>query len=81
MGLQPTQKISFEKFSKNTAARVIQNFGLAEGAAELPLEQSQNFDLKLAHLFEKDMLKISKRYLKRFLNNHQFTEKFWMLFA
>ena len=43
MGLKPTQKNSFEKISKNTAARCVQNFGLIEGAAELPLEQSQKF--------------------------------------
>ena len=43
MGLKPTQKFFFEKISKNTAARGVQNFGLIEGAAELPLEQSQKF--------------------------------------
>jgi len=43
MGLKPTQKKIFEKISKNTAARGVQNFGLIEGAAELPLEQSQKF--------------------------------------
>ena len=41
MGLKPTQKIFFEKISKNTAARDFQNFGLIEGAAEPLLEQSQ----------------------------------------
>ena len=41
MGLKPTQKNFFEKISKNTAARGIQNFGLLEGAAESPLEQSK----------------------------------------
>ena len=46
MGLKPTQKDLFEKISKNTAATVVQNFGLIEGAAELPLKQSQKFDLK-----------------------------------
>ena len=43
MGLKPTQKIFFEKISKNAAARGVQSFGLIEGAAELPLEQSQKF--------------------------------------
>ena len=43
MGLKPPQKIFFEKISKNTAARGVQNFGLIEGAAELPLKQSKNF--------------------------------------
>ena len=43
MGLKPTQKIFFEKISKNTTARGVQNFGIKEGAAELPLEQSQKF--------------------------------------
>ena len=43
MGLKPTQKNSFEKISKHTATRGVQNFGLREGAAELPLEQSQKF--------------------------------------
>ena len=43
MGLKPTQKIFFEKISKNTATKGIQKFGLKEGAAELPLEQSQKF--------------------------------------
>ena len=43
MGLKPTQKNFFEKISKTMAARGIQNFGLIEGAAELPLEQSQKF--------------------------------------
>ena len=41
MGLKPTQKIFFEKISKNVAARDVQNFDIKEGAAELPLEQSQ----------------------------------------
>ena len=36
----------------------------------------QNFCLKLGNLHGEHMLKISKRYLKRFLNNHWFTEKF-----
>ena len=43
MGLKPTPKNFFEKISKNTAARGVQNFYLIEGAAELPLEQSQKF--------------------------------------
>ena len=43
MSLKPTQKIFFEKISKNTAARGVQSFGLIEGAAELPLDQSQKF--------------------------------------
>ena len=43
MGLKPTQKIFFEKISKSVAARGVQNFGIKEGAAELPLEQSQKF--------------------------------------
>ena len=43
MGLRPTPKFFFAKISKNTAARGVQNFGLIEGAAELPLEQSQKF--------------------------------------
>ena len=43
MGLKPTPKIFFENISKNTAARGGQNFGLIEGAAVLPLQQSQKF--------------------------------------
>ena len=43
MGLKPTQKIFFEKISKNMAARGVQNFDLIEDAADLPLEQSQKF--------------------------------------
>ena len=43
MGLKPDLKNFFEKLSKNTAARGVQNFGLREGAAELLLEQSQKF--------------------------------------
>ena len=43
MGPKPTQKNFFEKISKNVAARRVQNFGIKEGAAELPLEQSQKF--------------------------------------
>ena len=39
LGLKPNQKKIFEKISKNTAARGVQNFVLIEGAAELPLEQ------------------------------------------
>ena len=61
MGLKPTQKTFFKKISKNTAARGVQNFGLIEGAAELPLKQWQIFDLKLAHSYDKDMLRIWKR--------------------
>ena len=43
MGLKPTQKMFLEKISKNTPAIGVQNFGIIEGAAELPLEQSQKF--------------------------------------
>ena len=43
MGLKPTQVNFFEKISKNMATRGVQSFGLIEGAAELPLEQSQKF--------------------------------------
>ena len=43
MGPKPTQKIFFEKISKNVAARGVQSFGLKEGAAELLLDQSQKF--------------------------------------
>ena len=39
-GSKTNPKKIFEKISKNTAARGIQNFVLIEGAAELPLEQS-----------------------------------------
>ena len=42
MGLKPTQNNFFSNL-KNTTARGVQNFGLIEGAAELPLEQSQKF--------------------------------------
>ena len=43
MGLKTTQKNFFEKISKKAAARGVQSFSLIEGAAELPLEQSQKF--------------------------------------
>ena len=43
MGLKPTQKKFFEKISKNKAPRGVQNFGLIEDPADLPLEQSQKF--------------------------------------
>ena len=43
MGLKPNQKKIFEKISKNKAARGVQNFVLIEGAADLPLKQSQKF--------------------------------------
>ena len=43
MGLKMTPKNFFEKISKNAAARGVQSFGLKEGAAELPLEESQKF--------------------------------------
>ena len=43
MGLKTTQKFVFEKISKNAAARGVQSFGLIEGAADLPLEQSKKF--------------------------------------
>ena len=43
MGLKPTQKNFFEKISKNVAARGVQNFGIKEGAAEVPLDQLQKF--------------------------------------
>ena len=69
----------FENISKNKAARGGRNFGLIEGPAEpYPLSNHKNFDLNLAHSYDGDMLKISKRYLKLFLNNHQFTKQFWM---
>ena len=54
--------------STNTAARGIQNFGIIEGAAGIPTEQSKNFAVKLAQTYDKHMLKISERYLKRFLH-------------
>ena len=43
MGLKTTQKIFLEKISKNAAARGVQSFALKEGAAEVPLDQSQKF--------------------------------------
>ena len=43
MGLKPSQKIFFEKISKNTTTRGVQGFGPLEGAAELQLEQSKKF--------------------------------------
>ena len=50
MGLKPPQKKFFENISKSTAARGVQNFGLIEGAAELPLEQSQKFRPQISAL-------------------------------
>ena len=50
MGLKTTQKIFFEKISKNAAARGVQSFGLIEGAAEFPLEQSQKFWCQISAL-------------------------------
>ena len=40
------------------------------------VSNDQNFCLKLGNSYDKHILKISKRYLKPFLNNHWFTEKF-----
>ena len=40
------------------------------------VSNDQNFCLKLGKSYDKHMLEISKRYLKWFLNNHWFTEKF-----
>ena len=50
MGLKTTQKIFFEKISKNAAARGVQSFGLKEGAAELLLEQSKKFRRQISAL-------------------------------
>ena len=72
--LKPTQKNFFEKISKNTAARGVQNFGLIEDAAELPLEQSQKFWPQISAL----IWWTYAENFKWFLNNHQYTEKFWM---
>ena len=40
------------------------------------VSHDQNFCLKLEDSHGEHMLKISKRYLNPFLNNHQFTKKF-----
>ena len=50
MGLKTTQKFFFEKISKNAAARGVQSFGIKEGAAELPLKQSQKFWCQISAL-------------------------------
>ena len=77
MGLKPPQKIFFENISTNKATRGFQSFGLLEGAAFFRVSNDQNFYVKLVQSYDEHMLKISKRYLKWFLSNHGFTEKFW----
>ena len=42
-GSETTPKKLFVNMSKSKVARGVQVFGLKEGAAELPLEQSQKF--------------------------------------
>ena len=41
-------------------------------------DMTKIFFVNLAQSYDEHLLKISMRYLKQFLNNHQFTEKFWM---
>ena len=81
IGPKTTHKIFFENISKNTGATVVQNFGILDGAAHLQIEIWPKFFVNLAQSFDEHLLKNSMRYLKRFLNNHQFTEKFRMPFA
>ena len=70
MGLKPPQNFFFANISKSTAARGVQNFGLIEGAAGILNALSPKFSVKLGQGYDEHMLKISKRCLKQFLNNH-----------
>ena len=74
-GLKPLQFFSFENISTNTVARGIQNFGRNGPWRAGCLSNGQNFIVNLAKTCDKEMLKISGRYLDSCLSNGQITEK------
>ena len=45
------------------------------------VSNDQKYGVKAIQSYDKHMLNISDRYLKSFLSNHGFTEKFWSTFA
>ena len=74
LGLKLPQFFLFQKISTNTVARSIQIFGRYGPQQAGWLSNGQNFCIILAQSWDKEMLKISRRYLNRFLNNHQLTQ-------
>ena len=75
IGLKTTQFFSFLKISTNMVARGIQNFGRNGPWRAGCLSRGLNFYVNLAHTCDKEMLKISGRYLDSCLSNGQITEK------
>ena len=63
IGLEPHQIFSFFKISKNTVARDLQSFGQNGPWMAGCLSYDQNFFVNFAQTHDKQMLKISRRYL------------------
>ena len=74
IGLKSAQFFSFLKISTNTAARGVPNFGRNGLWRAGCLSNGLNFYVNLAHTCDKEMLKISGRYLDSCLSNGQITE-------
>ena len=70
LGLKLPQFFSFQKISTNTVARSVQILGRYGPQQAGWLSNGQNFCIILAQSWDKEMLKISRRYLNWFLNNH-----------
>ena len=74
IGLKTTQFFSFSKISTNTVARSVQNLGRNGPWRAGCLSRGLNFYVNLAHTCDKEMLKISGRYLDFWMSNGQITE-------
>ena len=63
IGLEPHQFFSFKNISTNTVARDVQSFGRNGPWLAGWLSYGQIFSSKVAQTFDKQVLKISRRYL------------------
>ena len=74
IGPEPHQFFSFWNISTNTIARGIQSFGRNGPWLAGWLSNGQNFSVKFAQTCDKQMLKISRRYLDLYLSYGNITD-------
>ena len=74
IGLEPHQNFFRKKIPTNTVARAVQDFGQNGPLLAGWLSNSKNFAVNLAQTCDKQMLKISERYLNSSLSNCKITE-------
>ena len=80
-GLKPTQFFSFQNISTNKVPRGVQSLGRNWLWLAGWLGNCKNFFVNLAQICDKQMLKISERYLDFSLSNGQITEKLLLQMA